>query len=75
MFYDFKKLGEILRDIRKNRNITPYEVRTDINFNCTTLKKIEEGGNHYLSINTFIMLCRYYGVDPIKILNDVIFKN
>ena len=71
MFYNSEKLGNILRTARIRKNLSPYFLRTRKLIDQVMLKRIETGEAR-ISLNTFLRLCNYYGLDPYEVLKEVI---
>ncbi len=61
MFYDIKKSGERIRQLRKARGMTQEQVAMKLNIGDRYLRKIENGENGP-SIDTLVEIAALFGV-------------
>ena len=61
-------IGDLVRAIRKNRNLTQVELATSIDVSVTTIKKLEKGQN--FTIDTFLKILKE--LDLLELLNSEI---
>lgn len=71
--FDSKKVGETIRDLRKEKNYTQEELGKKIGHTKSSLSKIETG-EASPTLETLVMLARILGVNIGYILGDTIEK-
>lgn len=63
-------LGDKLRSLRISKNLTIKEVTEASGITAPTISHIEYG-RHTPRLDTFVILCRFYGADPAEMLKYV----
>lgn len=64
-------LGQNIREIRTNLNLTQEEFAEQLNINCQFLSKIENG-KVGISLDTAINICNYAGCSSVPLFKNII---
>lgn len=74
MKYDGYAIGPVLRNLRRDRNITVEGLSAMTGISTSAIKQIEQGGRNLSMKNLYIMM-EAYGVDANTILNVQVSEN